>query len=46
LIITLPLSESRAKANAGFSMYARADELSKLRRVMGDRELIAEIMSL
>jgi len=34
------------KANAGFSMYARADELSKLRRVMDDRELIAEIMSL
>jgi hypothetical protein len=34
------------KANAGFSMYARADELSKLRRVLDDRELIAEIMSL
>jgi len=34
------------KANAGFFMYARADELSKLRRVMDDRELIAEIISL
>ena len=34
------------KASAGFSMYARADELSKLRRVMDERELLVEIMSL
>lgn len=34
------------KASAGFSMYARPDEVSKLRRVMDERELIAEIMSL
>jgi DNA-binding PadR family transcriptional regulator len=34
------------KASAGFSMYARPEEVSKLRRVMDERELIAEIMSL
>ena len=34
------------KVAAGFSMYARADELSNLRRVMDDRELVAQIMSL
>jgi DNA-binding PadR family transcriptional regulator len=34
------------KARAGFSMHARPDELSKLRRVMDERGIIAEIMSL
>src|SRR5205807_1385267 len=34
------------KVAAGFSMYARADELSNLRRVMDERELVAQIMSL
>jgi len=34
------------KVAAGFAMFARADELTNLRRVMDERELIAEIMSL
>jgi hypothetical protein len=34
------------KVRAGFSIYARADEVSKLRRVLDQRELTAEILSL
>jgi DNA-binding MarR family transcriptional regulator len=34
------------KVGAGFSLYARADEVSKLRRVLDQQELIAEILSL
>ena len=34
------------KVGAGFAMYARADELTNLRRVMDERELVAQIMSL
>jgi hypothetical protein len=34
------------KVRAGFSIYARADEASKLRRVLDQRELTAEILSL
>jgi hypothetical protein len=34
------------KAQAGFSLYARSDEFAKLRRILDERELIAEIMSL
>ena len=34
------------KVRAGFSLYARADDVSKLRRVLDRRELPAEILSL
>jgi hypothetical protein len=34
------------KVRAGFSIYARADDVSKLKRVLGQRELTAEILSL
>jgi hypothetical protein len=34
------------KVRAGFSLYARADDVSKLRRVLDQRELTAEILSL
>jgi hypothetical protein len=34
------------KVGAGFAIYARADELTNLRRVMDERELVAQIMSL
>jgi hypothetical protein len=34
------------KVRAGFSLYARADEVSKLRRVLDQTELTAEILSL
>jgi hypothetical protein len=34
------------KVRAGFSIYARPDEASKLRRVLDQRELTAEILSL
>jgi len=34
------------KVRAGFSIYARAEDASKLRRVLDQRELIAEILSL
>jgi hypothetical protein len=34
------------KVLAGFSIYARADEASKLRRILDQRELTAEILSL
>jgi hypothetical protein len=34
------------KARAGFSIYAHANEASKLRRVLDQRELTAEILSL
>jgi hypothetical protein len=34
------------KVLAGFSLYARADDISKLRRVLDQRELTAEILSL
>jgi hypothetical protein len=34
------------KVRAGFSLYARADDVSKLRRVLDQRELMAEILSL
>ena len=34
------------KASAGFSLFARPDELSKLRRVMDERGLVVEILSL
>ena len=34
------------KVRAGFSIYARADEVSKLQRVLDQRELTAEILSL
>jgi hypothetical protein len=34
------------KVRAGFAIYARAGEVSKLRRVLDERELTAEILSL
>jgi hypothetical protein len=34
------------KVLAGFSLYARGDDVSKLRRVLDQRELTAEILSL
>jgi hypothetical protein len=34
------------KVRAGFSLYARADDVSKLRRILDQRELTAEILSL
>jgi hypothetical protein len=34
------------KVRAGFSLYARADDVSKLRRVLEQQELTAEILSL
>jgi hypothetical protein len=34
------------KVRAGFSLYAHADDLSKLRRILDERELTAEILSL
>lgn len=34
------------KVRAGFSLYARAEDVSKLRRVLDQRELTAEILSL
>jgi len=34
------------KVLAGFSIYAHADEASKLRRILDQRELTAEILSL
>jgi ribosomal protein L19E len=34
------------KVRAGFSIYARADDVSNLRRVLDQRELTAEILSL
>jgi hypothetical protein len=34
------------KVRAGFSLYAHADDISKLRRVLDQRELTAEILSL
>jgi hypothetical protein len=34
------------KVSAGFSLYAHADDVSKLRRVLDQRELTAEILSL
>ena len=34
------------KVRAGFSIYAHADEASKLRRILDQRELTAEILSL
>ncbi len=34
------------KVLAGFSLYARADDVSKLRRILDQRELTAEILSL
>jgi hypothetical protein len=34
------------KVRAGFSIYAHAEDASKLRRVLGQRELTAEILSL
>ncbi len=35
-----------AKASAGFSMYARSEDASRLRRVLDEREITAEILSL
>jgi hypothetical protein len=34
------------KVRAGFSLYAHADDVSKLRRILDQRELTAEILSL
>ena len=34
------------KVGAGFSLYANADDVSKLKRVLDQRELTAEILSL
>jgi hypothetical protein len=34
------------KVHAGFSLYARADDVAKLRKVLDQRELTAEILSL
>jgi len=34
------------KARAGFSIYARAEDRAKLRRILDERELTAEILSL
>ena len=34
------------KVRAGFSIYARAQDVSNLRRVLDQRELTAEILSL
>lgn len=35
-----------AKASAGFSLYGRADDASRLRRVLDEREITAEIFTL
>jgi hypothetical protein len=35
-----------AKAAAGFSMYARSEDASRLRRVLDEREITAEILTL
>jgi hypothetical protein len=35
-----------AKVRAGFSIYARAEDASKLRRVLDQRDLTAEILLL
>jgi hypothetical protein len=35
-----------AKVRAGFSLCAHADDVSKLRRILDQRELTAEILSL
>jgi hypothetical protein len=35
-----------AKASAGFSMYARSEDASRLRRVLDEREITAEILTL
>jgi hypothetical protein len=32
--------------HAGFSLYAHADDVAKLRRILHQRELTAEILSL
>jgi len=34
------------KARAGFTLYTHGDDASHLRRVLSDRELTAEILSL
>ena len=34
------------KAKAGFSLYARREDASRLRRVLDEREITAEILSL
>ena len=43
---SLPLRNLAEKVLAGFSIYAHADEASKLRRILDQRELTAEILSL
>jgi len=35
-----------AKAKAGFSLYARREDASRLRRVLDEREITAQILSL
>jgi len=39
-------SQLQAKAQAGFSLYAPAQDADRLRRVLNDREITAEILSL
>jgi hypothetical protein len=34
------------KASAGFSMYARSEDASRLRRLLDEREITAEILTL
>ena len=34
------------KARAGFTLYSHGDDVSHVRRVLSDRELTAEILSL
>jgi hypothetical protein len=34
------------KAHAGFTIYGRADDVTRLRRILNDREITAEILSL
>ena len=38
--------QMEAKAQAGFSLYASSQDVDRLRRVLGDRELTAEILSI
>ena len=39
-------SQLQAKAQAGFTLYAPAQDFDRLRRVLNDREITAEILSL
>lgn len=39
-------SQLQAKVQAGFTLYARAQDSDRLRRILNDREITAEILSL